>query len=356
MTGILKLLQETGITPDNILGVDDLESEDINAIHRVAREFSKDEDSLRPYRYPYLENRAVYLLFGQKSTRTRESFVAAVQSLSGIVRDPDPRHSSIGKGERLEDTLKMYENYGADSIVLRWDIDLKLLDLDVVGTPVINAGDRNEHPTQALLDSLVMTNLAKVDDFTELNYNVLFVGHTKKYRSAQSLSQLLTRTGCTVSNLVPYDGEPMNEEWGLKRENVIELDVEMPGYDYIGNALDKRNMRKLSDKESEKKTELKERYIARIIEAIKGKDFLYFCRPIKKNRYDKPTMVHGITPALVDKCAEPTMKILHPLPRNIELSTSFDTTKRALYLEEQPIAGIGIRQAIMATMLGNLYS
>jgi len=57
-----------------------------------------------------------------------------------------------------------------------------------------------------------------------------------------------------------------------------------------------------------------------------------------------------VTPALLTKSKE-RMCLLHPLPRNEEISPEVDTDPKAAYFR-QAEGGMYIRMAILATMMG----
>ena len=102
-----------------------------------------------------LRGRVLATLFFEPSTRTRVSFQIAMLRLGGSVVDlGGPEASSLAKGESLADTVRMFDGYGVDAIVIRHPMEgASRLAARVARAPVINGGDgTREHPTQALLD------------------------------------------------------------------------------------------------------------------------------------------------------------------------------------------------------------
>eukprot|EP00667_Euglena_gracilis_P007396 EG_transcript_7470 len=112
------------------------------------------------------EDVAVYLLFMEDSTRTKESFRNAAKFHGVKLNDFDCKQASFNKKESLTDTIKMLFGYSYKRtiFVLRtkmegvctW-LDCALRDYaDKMGLPTpsfLNAGDgRHEHPTQEFLD------------------------------------------------------------------------------------------------------------------------------------------------------------------------------------------------------------
>lgn len=339
--------------PKHILGIEDLTTQEINDIHRVAREFERDSDAFKPNRYDYLKGKVVYMLFGQSSTRTIESFRTAVESMGGTVRHVDPMKSALMKGESLADCFKMYENNGADMIVARTGCKLRDKDFSNLKIPVISGGDGEEHPTQAVLDALVMADTAGVEDFTKIDGDLLFVGETRGYRAAHSLGLLLTRTGCKVSNLLPCGAKAMHPRWGLETGtlyggDIIEMEDDLPEDWFSSHPLYERSLRLADDPEVIQEKRMVEEYMKVVADAIQDKDYFYICRPPERG-----AVIRGLTPEFMDERAKPTMKIMHPGPKVAgELPKSFEGTDRDLFLETQPKAGTRTRQALMALMIG----
>ncbi len=123
-----------------------------------------------------LKGKALLLLFFRPSTRTRLSFIAAMQQLGGFVQCPDPGDLRLsledkpGTGESLKDTALVTERY-VDAVAMRiggsipgkngepvpgfGDTILRKF-ADYTKVPVINLGSDLHHPTQALADIMVM--------------------------------------------------------------------------------------------------------------------------------------------------------------------------------------------------------
>ncbi|MCH8014378.1 MAG: recombinase family protein [Candidatus Dadabacteria bacterium] len=101
-------------------------------------------------------------LFFEDSTRTSTSFKMAMHQLGGEVLDFDPGASSLKKGETLTDTIRMFEGYLLDIVVIRHNKDgVAQLAADLLTSPLINAGDgQNQHPTQTMLDLFSIKELA----------------------------------------------------------------------------------------------------------------------------------------------------------------------------------------------------
>ncbi len=129
-------------------------------------------------------------LFCEPSTRTRFSFESAASRLGGgvISTENAKEFSSTAKGETLEDTIRVINQY-ADVIVLRhYEEGASVRAALVSDIPVINAGDgAGQHPTQALLDLYtIQREMNHIDGI-----HIALVGDLKHGRTIRSLSYLL---------------------------------------------------------------------------------------------------------------------------------------------------------------------
>jgi len=119
--------------------------------------------------------------------------------------------SSIVKGESLADTARTLEAIGADVIIVRHSRPGAPEETArAVSCAVINGGDgTNEHPTQALIDALVLRRrFGRLEGLT-----VTICGDIRHSRVARSNMLLLTRMGAQVrltgpANLLPVEGLP----------------------------------------------------------------------------------------------------------------------------------------------------
>jgi aspartate carbamoyltransferase catalytic subunit len=66
-----------------------------------------------------LTNKKIANLFFEPSTRTHYSFITAQHNLNCHPIDFAPGTSSIIKGETFYDTVKVFESFGVDAIVIR---------------------------------------------------------------------------------------------------------------------------------------------------------------------------------------------------------------------------------------------
>src|SRR3990172_11469871 len=114
-----------GLTPINgkfkgkdILSLDQFSPKDISILFKKTKIMKDIGKNAKPS--TLLSGNIVTLIFYEPSSRTFNSFSAAVKQLGGQTLEVlDPQHfSSVSKGETLEDTMKVFEAY-CDAIIIR---------------------------------------------------------------------------------------------------------------------------------------------------------------------------------------------------------------------------------------------
>lgn len=265
-----------------------------------------------------LEHKLITLLFSEPSTRTFGSFAAAVKLLGGQTLElTSPSENSFAKGETLEDTVRVLENYSDALIIRHPEVGSAKRAAEMINIPVINAGDGpGEHPTQALLDLYTIYQSAKqLDGLTGV-----IVGDLKNGRTVHSLLKGLSLyTGNTLYLLAPEElqlkvGEYKDSGLTLK---VITDENEIPEY----------------------------------------ADFWYWTRVQKerfenKNDYEAIKNKFVLTEKLLNEKGNEKLILLHPLPRVGEVSTEVDKDPRAAYLKKQIKNGLYVRMALLALVNG----
>ncbi len=143
-----------------------------------------------------LKGRLVFNLFYENSTRTAMSFATASHRLGASVVALSVEHSSVRKGETLEDTARTLNAMRPDVLVIRHrENGAPAVVAEIMDCPVINAGDgTNEHPTQALLDAATIQHrLGPIEGL-----KVAICGDIRHSRVARSNAKLLPRLGAEV--------------------------------------------------------------------------------------------------------------------------------------------------------------
>lgn len=265
-----------------------------------------------------LKNKIIATLFYEPSTRTKLSFQAAAQRLGAkIISESGTSESSLAKGESLEDTLKMLQNY-ADLIIMRHPSEESSNAVaQVVSKPFINAGNGSgEHPTQALLDMYtIIKEQGSID-----NLHITLVGDLKFGRTVHSLVYLLKYYKIHLHLVSP-------PELAMPQEIIESL---------------KSHGCKIHMSDSLEST-------------ISHTDVLYMTRIQKerfKNNDDYNKLKNSfILDAEILKHAKEKITILHPLPRITEIHTSVDSHKGAAYFR-QAGNGVPVRMALILLLLG----
>lgn len=183
------------LSTKHLLGIKDLQTEDIQLILSTATQFK--EVLQRPVKkVPTLRDVTIVNLFYENSTRTRISFELAERRLSADVVNFTVSSSSAAKGETLLDTVNNILSMKVDMVVMRHSASGAPHYLSKhIDAPIINAGDGiNEHPTQALLDAFSMQE--KVGKIAGLK--VAIIGDVMHSRVALSNIYLLKKMGAEV--------------------------------------------------------------------------------------------------------------------------------------------------------------
>jgi aspartate carbamoyltransferase catalytic subunit len=266
-----------------------------------------------------LKGKIMASLFYEPSTRTRFSFESAMLRLGGsvITTENAKEFSSVSKGETLEDSIRVINNY-VDVIVLRHDEEGSAERASLVSeVPVINAGDgTGQHPTQALLDLYtIKKELKKID-----GVSIAFVGDLKHGRTIRSLAYLLGK----YTDIQIYFVSPKALRVGEDIKNYL---------------------RKYSIDFTETED----------LSAVAHKvDVLYQTR-IQKERFKNDTEYkkykgcYRVDTKLLQQMQVKSI-VMHPLPRVDEISPEVDASPRAVYFK-QARYGLLVRMALLKYIL-----
>lgn len=186
----------------DLLSIDSLSDEQIGAILDRAEQLY----SAKFEADPVLGGKIVFNLFYENSTRTLMSFSTAAHRLGASVITLPVEHSSVKKGETLQDTAATLNAMRPDGLVIRHrDNGAPAAVAEILDAPVINAGDgTNEHPTQALLDAAAIRHR-----FGRLEgLEIAICGDIRHSRVARSNAKLLPRLGAEVRLAGPHELMP----------------------------------------------------------------------------------------------------------------------------------------------------
>ncbi len=289
--------------------------EDIEELLSIAEKFRAVLDSPSKS-HPVLKGKTVVNLFFENSTRTRISFELAEQRLGCDIINFSASASSLNKGEDIADTILNIEAMKVDAIVVRSGIvDLPRYITTFNNSAVINAGDgAHEHPTQALLDIMSMTQI-----YPSLqDKRVLILGDIKHSRVARSNIYALKKLGATVLVCGPKTLLP-NDLYEIGADEVYtDVDEAIKNVDIINNLR---------------------------VQLERQKKGLF----PSKREYHK---YFGLTDARLAKLSKDVL-IMHPGPVNkgVEISAKATMAENSIILD-QVTNGVAMRMAILYKLLG----
>ncbi len=146
----------------HFLNLDEIKSVDIKTILSESHELKKNYKNKK-----FKEKKILAMIFEKPSTRTRVSFEVGMKQLDGDVVILDHADSQLGRGESLEDTMKVLSKY-VDIIVYRGSHERKLYELSKLSSvPMINGLTDQSHPCQIIAD--IMTLEEKFNSLDGLN-------------------------------------------------------------------------------------------------------------------------------------------------------------------------------------------
>lgn len=295
----------------------DTTRKEIEKIYKEAKRLEKSSGSSK--KDNSMKGKILASLFYEPSTRTRFSFESAMLRLGGtvITSENAREYSSNSKGESLEDSISVINNY-ADIIVLRHYEKGSAASASSVATiPLINAGDGSgEHPTQALLDLYTINSeIGRMDNIT-----IALIGDLKNGRTVHSLCCLLAKFKKIKIFLVsPSELRMENDVKSYLRESGILFE----------------------------ETENLEKVIGDV-------DVVYQTR-IQKERfeqvrdYEKYRGSYILTKRHVDMMKNKSI-IMHPLPRVDEIAPEVDSSPKAAYFRQAKY-GLYVRMALLKYVL-----
>ncbi len=297
---------------EGIISSKQFNREDIEYILQRAKEMIQIKNS------EILKGKILATLFFEPSTRTRLSFEAAMYRLGGsVIGFQTGKVSSIKKGESIADTIRTVENY-SDCIVMRNPFEgAATLAARFSSVPIINAGSGSgEHPTQALLDLFTI----KEECGTLDGLNIGIVGDLKYGRTVHSLAILFANFEVNLYFISPKELMMRNRDKEYLRQHEVKF-KEVTEYRKILDVLDVLYMTRIQ----------KERFVD-VEEYERVKDAYVFNENDLEN-----TKVN--------------FKLMHPLPRIMEISPKVDEDiVKAIYFK-QTNYGLHLRKALLAELL-----
>jgi len=277
-----------------------------------------------------LEGMLVALAFEKPSTRTYSSFYAAMVRCGGnVLPIPDAGvFSSFSKDESIEDTIEVLSD-NCDAIVMRHgQEDAAARAATAARVPFINAGNGTyEHPTQALLDLFTIWEACESGRLPRRPLRIEFFGDNTKSRTVRSLGFLLEQHAKTLDvdiESVRFSGPAYCWQPPIDLlESFSSIPVTTGNNDPVA--------------------------------FLPQTDVLYLTRTQREHyTTEERAAMSSSSPFVFTRTHAELMPkhalIMHPLPRNFELSTSVDADKRAFYFP-QAANGWPVRAALLELLL-----
>ena len=174
----------------------------------------------------HLPHKTIFLIFLDKSTRTRNSFEAGITQLGGHAHFIDADTSQIAHGESPKDMGIILSSYG-HGIAIRHDLvpgEGQAYMREVAkhaDVPVINMQCDVDHPCQTLADLMtIREEFGK--DLSELKIAVSWAyapSYVKPMSVPQGLIMLMSRYGMNVTLAHPPEYTLMDDTMRIAREN-----------------------------------------------------------------------------------------------------------------------------------------
>jgi ornithine carbamoyltransferase len=205
----------------NLISVNDLTLDEINAIFELAADLKKKLKEGVPHKY--LEGQTLGMIFSKPSTRTRVSFETGIYQLGGIGMYFGPTDLQLKRSENIHDTAKVLSRY-LSGIMIRTFNHQDVIDLARYATiPVVNGLTDLLHPCQILADLYTISEKKGKLKGLKLAY----VGDGNNV--AHSLLYGCSKVGMNISIASPKGYKPKEEivNASIKNANAMNSKVEI---------------------------------------------------------------------------------------------------------------------------------
>ncbi|MCA9731043.1 MAG: ornithine carbamoyltransferase [Deferribacteres bacterium] len=196
--------------------------------------------------HPYLPNKTIFLLFFDKSTRTRNSFEAGITQLGGHAHFIDSSTSQISHGESPKDTGIILSSYG-HAIAIRHDLvpgegNSYMREIAKwTDKPVINMQCDVDHPCQTLADLMTIREKYGKDNLRGRKIAVSWAyapSYAKPMSVPQGLALLMPRFGMDVVLAHPPEYKLMDSVMEAAHENARKAGVKFEVVDNMDAAFE----------------------------------------------------------------------------------------------------------------------
>ncbi len=209
-------IERSSLTGRDYIETSDWSVEEIETALEVAGELKRAFKEGRPHRL--LPDKTVFMLFLDKSTRTRNAFESGMTQLGGHAIYLDAEKTQVAHGESPQDMGIILSRYG-HGLAIRHDLApyegnawMREIALHA-DIPLINLQCDVDHPTQTLADLMTLRE-QRGDDLRGLRVAVSWAyapSYAKPMSVPQGLAMLLPRFGMDVVVAHPPGWELMPE-------------------------------------------------------------------------------------------------------------------------------------------------
>ena len=202
----------------HFLNLHEISKEDIDIILKYSHRLKKNYKIKQ-----FKEKKILAIIFEKPSTRTKISFDVGMKLLNGDVVSLDHTDSQLGRGESLEDTMRVLSSY-VDIIVYRGSDELKLYKLSQISTvPIINGLTDVSHPCQIIAD--VMTLQEKFRSLNNLNLSWIGDGNNvcNSWIHASKLFDFNLKISCPSGN---FPAKKILKSFGSKEVQLFKNPIE----------------------------------------------------------------------------------------------------------------------------------
>lgn len=165
-----------------------------------------------------------FTFFVEPSTRTKSSFMLALQNLGIQPIDMTSENSALSKGESIRDTFLHLEAMGFRLGIVRLKEEiLSEIKKELTTLKIISAGEGCiSHPSQALLDACTILQHCQNSSLSFEQKNILFIGDIEHSRVYQSNVEWMSWYGYNVQTISPLKNETLTPVF-LEQADVIIL-------------------------------------------------------------------------------------------------------------------------------------
>ena len=214
----------TTLRGKDYIATQDWTTDELESVLEVAADLKRRFALGEPTRV--LPDRTLFMIFFDKSTRTRNAFEAGMTQLGGHAHDLTPDVMQISHGESPKDTGIILSRYG-HGIAIRHDLepgagDRYIRDVATFAdVPVINLQSDVDHPTQTIADLMTIREKFR-DGVRGLKIAVSWAyapSYAKPMSVPQGLVSLMTRFGLDVVLAHPPEYTLMEDVLADARRN-----------------------------------------------------------------------------------------------------------------------------------------